>query len=134
MRRRHCALRFLTNPHPRRPENRRFVGAAYPSRAAAHNAEGAPVRLPHTSRTPPPPTATRPKPGGGGGERVTTMKLDMIAFEAEMERLRSAYIFDIAPAIEMYRAALARVAELEAEVARLRQVAAAGRIKSDDVQ
>ena len=42
------------------------------------------------------------------------MKLDMIAFETEMKRLRGAYIFDIAPAIEMYRAALARVAELEA--------------------
>ena len=45
------------------------------------------------------------------------MKLDMIAFEAEMKRLRSAYIIDIAPAIEMYRAALARVAELESQLA-----------------
>ena len=42
------------------------------------------------------------------------MKLDMIAFEAEMKRLRGAYIMDIAPACEMFRAALARVAELEA--------------------
>lgn len=45
------------------------------------------------------------------------MKLDMIAFEAEMKRLRGAYITDIAPACEMYRAALARVAELEAQLA-----------------
>jgi hypothetical protein len=42
------------------------------------------------------------------------MNIDMIAFKAEMERLRGAYIMDIAPACEMYRAALARVAELEA--------------------
>ena len=40
------------------------------------------------------------------------MNTDMIAFEAEMKRLRGAYIMDIAPACEMYRAALARVAEL----------------------
>ena len=45
------------------------------------------------------------------------MNTDMIAFEAEMKRLRGAYIMDIAPACEMYRAALARVAELEAALA-----------------
>ena len=45
------------------------------------------------------------------------MKLDMIAFEAEMKRLRGAYIMDIAPACEMYSAALARVAELESQLA-----------------
>ena len=45
------------------------------------------------------------------------MNIDMIAFEAEMKRLRGAYIMDIAPACEMYRAALARVAELEAQLA-----------------
>ena len=45
------------------------------------------------------------------------MKLDMIAFEAEMRRLRGAYITDIAPACKMYRAALARVAELESQLA-----------------
>ena len=45
------------------------------------------------------------------------MKLDMIAFETEMKHLRGAYIVDIAPACEMYRAALARVAELEAQLA-----------------
>ena len=45
------------------------------------------------------------------------MNTDMIAFETEMKRLRGAYIFDIAPAIEMYRALLARVAELEATLA-----------------
>ena len=45
------------------------------------------------------------------------MNTDMIAFEAEMKRLRGAYIMDIAPACEMYRAALARVAELEAQAA-----------------
>ena len=44
------------------------------------------------------------------------MNTDMIAFEAEMKRLRGAYIMDIAPACEMYRAALARVAELEAQL------------------
>jgi hypothetical protein len=43
------------------------------------------------------------------------MKLDMIAFEAEMKRLRGAYIVDIAPACEMYRAALARAEAAEAE-------------------
>ena len=45
------------------------------------------------------------------------MNTDMIAFEAEMKRLRGAYIMDIAPACEMYRAALARVADLEAQLA-----------------
>ena len=45
------------------------------------------------------------------------MNTDMIAFEAEMKRLRGAYIMDIAPACEMYRAALARVAELESQAA-----------------
>ena len=45
------------------------------------------------------------------------MNTDMIAFEAEMKRLRGAYIMDIAPACEMYRAALARVAELESQLA-----------------
>jgi hypothetical protein len=40
-------------PLPRRPENRRFVGAAYPSRAAAHNAEGATGTTPtHVKDTP----------------------------------------------------------------------------------
>ena len=34
-----------------------------------------------------------------------------------MKRLRGAYIMDIAPACEMYRAALARVAELESQAA-----------------
>ena len=34
-----------------------------------------------------------------------------------MKRLRGAYIMDIAPACEMYRAALARVAELESQLA-----------------
>ena len=43
------------------------------------------------------------------------MNTDMIAFEAEMERLRGAYIFDIAPAIEMYRAALDRAEMAESE-------------------
>ena len=43
------------------------------------------------------------------------MNIDMIAFEAEMKRLRGAYIFDIAPAIEMYRALLARAKAAEAE-------------------
>jgi hypothetical protein len=57
-----------TKPLPRRPENRRFVGAAYPSRAAAHNAEGATGTTPtHVKDTPAAATATRPKPGGGGG-------------------------------------------------------------------
>ena len=41
------------------------------------------------------------------------MNTDMIAFEAEMRRLRGAYIFDIAPAIEMYRALLTRVEVLD---------------------
>ena len=45
------------------------------------------------------------------------MNTDMIAFEAEMKRLRGAYIMDIAPACEMYRAALARVEAAEAETA-----------------
>ena len=45
------------------------------------------------------------------------MNTDMIAFEAEMKRLRGAYIMDIAPACEMYRAALARAAAAEAETA-----------------
>ena len=43
------------------------------------------------------------------------MNTDMIAFEAEMKRLRGAYIFDIAPAIEMYRAALDRAEMAESE-------------------
>ena len=34
------------------------------------------------------------------------MSNDMITFEKEMKRLRGSHIFDIAPAIEMYRALL----------------------------
>ena len=50
------------------------------------------------------------------------MNTDMIAFEAEMRRLRGAYIFDIAPAIEMYRALLTRVEVLDVAFANSHQL------------
>ena len=50
------------------------------------------------------------------------MSNDMIAFEAEMRRLRGAYIFDIAPAIEMYRALLTRVEVLDVAFANSHQL------------
>ena len=43
------------------------------------------------------------------------MSNDMSAFENEMKRLRGAYIFDITPAIEMHRTAIARAEAAEAE-------------------
>ena len=50
------------------------------------------------------------------------MNTDMIAFEAELRRLRGAYIFDIAPAIEMYRALLTRVEVLDVAFANSHQL------------
>ena len=50
------------------------------------------------------------------------MNTDMIAFEAEMRRLLGAYIFDIAPAIEMYRALLTRVDVLDVAFANSHQL------------
>ena len=50
------------------------------------------------------------------------MNIDMIAFEAEMKRLRGAYIMDIAPACEMYRALLTRVEVLDVAFANSHQL------------
>ena len=50
------------------------------------------------------------------------MSNDMITFEKEMKRLRGSHIFDIAPAIEMYRALLTRVEVLDVAFANSHQL------------
>lgn len=50
------------------------------------------------------------------------MSNDMITFEKEMKRLRGSHIFDIAPAIEMYRALLDRVEVLDVAFANSHQL------------